>query len=130
MLPQLSNNRRRIAHAECYHSRELAAALQALDSPQLIDVRRKAAFDASDQIITGAIWRNPDDLGTGFPLSTQTARSSSIAFAATKLAKTAQRCWKPLALMRRIWSAVSKNGPPVVIPRLANHGLRHEMDHA
>ena len=44
-------------------SRELAAALQALDSPQLIDVRRKAAFDASDQIITGAIWRNPDDLG-------------------------------------------------------------------
>ncbi len=44
-------------------SEALAAALQAHNSLQLIDVRRKAAFDASDEIITGAIWRNPDDLG-------------------------------------------------------------------
>lgn len=42
---------------------ELAAALQSLDSPQLIDVRRKPAFDASEQMIAGAIWRNPDELG-------------------------------------------------------------------
>jgi rhodanese-related sulfurtransferase len=59
----LRNNRRRIAHAECHTFRELAAALQGLNAPQLIDVRRKAAFDASEQMITGAIWRNPDELG-------------------------------------------------------------------
>ncbi len=42
---------------------ELAAALQSVDAPQLIDVRRKPAFDASEQMIAGAIWRNPDELG-------------------------------------------------------------------
>ena len=42
---------------------ELAAALQSIDTPQLIDVRRKPAFDASEHMIAGAIWRNPDELG-------------------------------------------------------------------
>ena len=43
-------------------SLQLATGLRALDSPQLIDVRRKAAFDASEQMIAEAIWRDPDDL--------------------------------------------------------------------
>ena len=44
-------------------SLELAAALHGLNAPQLIDVRRKPAFDASEQMIAGAAWRNPDELG-------------------------------------------------------------------
>ena len=44
-------------------SLELAAALQTPGSPQLIDVRRKPAFDASEHMIAGAVWCNPDELG-------------------------------------------------------------------
>lgn len=43
---------------------ELAEALRSVDAPQLIDVRRKPAFDASEEMIAGAIWRNPDELGS------------------------------------------------------------------
>ncbi|MGO4764932.1 rhodanese family chromate resistance protein ChrE [Cupriavidus sp. 2KB_3] len=48
-------------------SLELVAALQTSGSPQLIDVRRKAAFDASGQMIAGAIWRDPDEPGNWAP---------------------------------------------------------------
>lgn len=47
-------------------SLELAKALDAPVSPQLIDVRRKTAFDASGHMIAQAIWRNPDELGNWF----------------------------------------------------------------
>nr|WP_315595028.1 rhodanese family chromate resistance protein ChrE [uncultured Cupriavidus sp.] len=40
--------------------------MKSLDAPQLIDVRRKPAFDASEKMIAGAIWRNPDELGNWF----------------------------------------------------------------
>lgn len=42
--------------------RELAEAIQAPVPPQIVDVRRKPAFDASAQMIAGASWRNPDDI--------------------------------------------------------------------
>ncbi|WP_316157950.1 rhodanese family chromate resistance protein ChrE [Cupriavidus sp. BIC8F] len=44
--------------------RELAEAIQALVPPQIIDVRRKPAFDASVQMIAGASWRDPDDIAS------------------------------------------------------------------
>ncbi|KJK14937.1 sulfurtransferase [Burkholderiaceae bacterium 16] len=43
-------------------SHELAEAIQALVPPQIVDVRRRQAFDASAQMIAGASWRNPDDI--------------------------------------------------------------------
>jgi len=43
---------------------ELAVALQSLDAPQLIDVRRKPAFEASEYMIAGAVWRNPAELAS------------------------------------------------------------------
>lgn len=42
---------------------ELAVAIRGPDLPQLIDVRRKAAFEASEQMIVGASWSDPDDIG-------------------------------------------------------------------
>ncbi|MFJ1252322.1 rhodanese family chromate resistance protein ChrE [Cupriavidus sp. CuC1] len=41
--------------------RELAEAIQGPVPTQIVDVRRKTAFDAGAQMITGASWRNPDD---------------------------------------------------------------------
>ncbi|CAJ0884826.1 rhodanese family chromate resistance protein ChrE [Ralstonia pickettii] len=41
---------------------ELVAVMQGPVHPQLIDVRRKAAFDASGKMIIGANWRDPDDI--------------------------------------------------------------------
>jgi thiosulfate sulfurtransferase len=37
---------------------ELAARLHQV---QIIDVRRRPAFDASSHMVTGAVWRNPDE---------------------------------------------------------------------
>ena len=42
--------------------RELAEAIQGPAPPQIVDVRRKPAFDASAQMIAGASWRDPDNI--------------------------------------------------------------------
>ncbi len=43
-------------------TRELAEAIQTSAPPQIVDVRRKPAFDASAQMIAGASWGDPDDM--------------------------------------------------------------------
>lgn len=43
-------------------ARDLALALRSDRPPQLLDVRRKPAFEDSRKIIVGASWRNPDDI--------------------------------------------------------------------
>lgn len=43
-------------------TRELADAMNGADGPQVIDVRRVPAFDASTRMIASASWRNPENI--------------------------------------------------------------------
>ncbi|ABO54656.1 MAG: rhodanese family chromate resistance protein ChrE [Burkholderia contaminans] len=44
-------------------SRDLLAALESNQPPQIVDVRRKSAFNESGKIIIGASWYAPEDVG-------------------------------------------------------------------
>lgn len=48
-------------------TRALDEAMASPDAPQVIDVRRQPAFDASETMITGASWRNPDQIDIWAP---------------------------------------------------------------
>ena len=41
---------------------ELKTALDSSTPPQLLDVRRKATFQTADELVTGALWRNPEQV--------------------------------------------------------------------
>ena len=44
--------------------RELGDAMSTSNAPQVIDVRRKPVFDASEHMIAGATWHNPEEIET------------------------------------------------------------------
>lgn len=43
-------------------SRTLVVAMQSAALPQIVDVRRQPTFDASERMITNAVWRNPESI--------------------------------------------------------------------
>lgn len=45
----------------------LDEAMTSPDTLQVIDVRRRPAFDASEKMIAGATWRDPDDIDIWTP---------------------------------------------------------------
>lgn len=50
--------------SKAMNTRELDDAMRGEGAPQVIDVRRKPAYDASTRMIAGAAWRNPEEIET------------------------------------------------------------------